>query len=295
MLSPSAQAPGNSPDTPVVATGTSPIAGRPKKKGGFDFWSPERELAMGKQLDGQLLQQVQLLQDPRITGYLEDLTARIARNSDIQVPVVLRVVQTSAPDSFSLPGGFVYITVGMVRETRTEAELAAIISHEVAHIACRHATRQMTKQQMYGFLALPLLFVGGPVAFAIGEGISLAYPFAMLKFSRNSESEADAVGLGYMSATGYDPTAAISLFERVASQENARMPGLRRLVSTHPLTRDRLAAIGLAISKMPPRPESVVNTSEYDEVIGQLESMGYHHDPGIPSLIRRTREDDTRP
>ena len=284
-----------SPDSSSAPAAGLPKPARTKKKGGLDFWSPERELEMGKQLDGQLLQQVRLVQDPQITGYLEEFTARIARNSDVQVPVVLRVVESSVPDSFSLPGGFVYITVGMVRETRSEAELAAILAHEVAHIACRHATRQMTRQQMYGLLSIPLMFVSGPIAFAVAEGVSLAYPFTMLKFSRNSENEADLVGLGYLAATGYDPNAAVSLFERIASQDNARMPGLRRLVSTHPLSKDRLAAITLAIAKLPPRDEAVVSTSDYDEVITRLTRMGYNHDPGIPTLIRRTRDDDGGP
>jgi len=295
VLPPGSLSEPNSAESTAAPPSVSEQTPRPRKKVGLDFWSPERELEMGKQLDGQMLQQVQLLSDPEITDYLEDVTARIARNSEIEVPVVLRVVESSVPDSFSLPGGFLYITVGMVQETRTEAELAAIISHEVAHIARRHATRQMTKQQMFGILSLPLMLVGGPIAFAAAEGVSLAYPFTMLKFSRNSESEADIVGLGYMVATGYDPTAAISLFERVASQDNARMPGLRRLVSTHPLTKDRLAAISKAIAKLPPREESVVSTSQYDEVVGRLSRMGYHHNPGSPALIRRTKDGSARP
>jgi predicted Zn-dependent protease len=252
-------------------------------------------MELGKQLDTQMLSQVQLLDDPVVTGYLEELAARIGRSSDVQVPVILRVVASSQPDSFSLPGGYVYITVGMVQETRTESELAAVLSHEVAHIACRHATRQMTRNQMMGLLSIPLMFVSGPIGVAVGETLSLAYPFTMLKFSRNAESEADAVGLVYLHASGYDPTAAISLFERVASQDHARMPGLRRLFSTHPITRDRLAAASLAIQKLPARQEYVVSTSRYEETVGRLFRLGYTHDPGIPALIRRTRTADTEP
>src|SRR5262249_4178257 len=167
-------APGALPPTPSGAREKS-------VKKGVNFWSPEQEQQMGKQIDGQMRSQVQLLDDPVVTGYIEDVTARIARSSDVEVPVILRVVSSSQPDSFSLPGGYIYITVGMVRETRSEAELAAILSHEVAHIACRHATRQMTKRQLVGLLAIPLMFVSGPIGFAVGEGFSLAYPLTMLK------------------------------------------------------------------------------------------------------------------
>ena len=296
VLPPGALAPDSPEELKSSSASAAPDQPEHKaKKHGLNFWSPEREMEMGKELDGQLLRQVQLLDDPEITGYMEDLTARIARNSDVQVPIVLRVVESSVPDSFSIPGGYVYITVGMVRETRNEAELAAILSHEIAHIACRHATRQMTRQQVVSLLAVPLLFVGGPVGFAIGEGFSLAYPLTMLKFTRNAESEADAVGVGYMEASGYDPNASVSLFERIAAQESNHMVGLRRLFSTHPITRDRMTAVSRAIAKLPPEEEYVVTTSGYDEMISRLSRMGYNRDPGVPTLIRRTGRPEPQP
>jgi beta-barrel assembly-enhancing protease len=259
-----------------------------KTKKVMNFWSPEQETEMGKRLDSEMLSQVQLLEDPVVTDYLEEVTARLARSSDVKVPVVLRVVSSSQPDAFSLPGGYIYITAGMVKETRSEAELAAVLSHEVAHVACRHATRQLTKRQLMSLLAIPLMFVGGPVGFAIGEGFSLAYPLALLKFSRNAESEADAVGLGYMEASGYDPAASISLFERLSSGESSRMPGLRRLLSTHPITKDRLAAAEHVIDQLPTRDEYVLSTSRYEEATARLSHLGFNHDPGIPALVRRT-------
>ena len=294
ILPPGALATEDSTPAAVVPINASTRPRGPRKSG-LNFWSPERELAMGKQLDEQMRMQVQLLEDPVITDYLEDVAGRIARNSDVEVPVVLRVVESSVPDSFSLPGGFVYITVGMVQTTHSEAELAAILSHEVAHISCRHATRQLTKQEIYGLLSIPFMFAGGPVAFVLGETMSLAYPFTMLKFSRNAESEADVVGLVYLSTSGYEPGAAISLFERVASQESTRMVGLRRLFATHPITKDRLATVSRAIAKLPARDEYVVSTSRYEEVVGRLSRMGYNNNPGIPALIRRTRPEDSSP
>ena len=287
------------PEIQPLAPGALPPTKSPAHeksvKKGMNFWSPEQEQQMGKQIDGQMLSQVQLLDDPVVTGYLEDVTARIARSSDVEVPVILRVVSSSQPDSFSLPGGYIYITVGMVRETRSEAELAAILSHEVAHIACRHATRQMTKRQLVSLLAIPLMFVSGPVGFAVGEGLSLAYPLTLLKFSRNAETEADAVGLRYMEASGYDPAAAVSLFERLASADSTRHAALRRLFSTHPITSDRLAAATKTIEKLPPREEYVVDTSRYEEAITRLNRLGFNHDPAKPALIRRTGRDDSQP
>ncbi len=250
---------------------------------------------MGKRLDAQMSQQVPLLFNPPVTGYLDDLTARIVRTSDISMPVVLRVIESSVPDSFSLPGGFIYISVGMIQETRTEAELAAVISHEVAHVACRHATREMTKQQAISMIVVPLAVFGGPVALVIGEGLGFSSPFAMSKFGRMAEGEADLVALRYMSAVGYDPTAAISLFERIASEENSHMLGLRRLAARHPLDKDRIAAMIQAIAKLPVREESVVSTSQYDDVVGRLIRMGYKPELGTPVLIRRTRDEDVEP
>jgi len=266
-----------------------------KKKGGLDFWSPEREQRMGERLDAQMQQSVTLLYAPPVTGYLEDLTARLVRTSEISRPVTLRVVESSAPDSFSLPGGFIYISAGMIQQTRTEAELAALLSHEVAHVACRHATRQMTKQQTIAMVAVPLALFGGPAALAVGEALSFSSPFAMGKFSRMAEDEADLIGLSYMNAVGYDPTAAISLFERIASQEKSDAPGFRRLAARHPLDKDRINAMIQAIAKLPAREESVVSTSQYDEMVGQLTRMGYKRESASPMLVRHTRDEDVQP
>jgi predicted Zn-dependent protease len=271
-----------------VAQKNPSIPAKQKRSRGLNFWSPEKEMQLGKELSGQVESTVRLLEDPIVVDYVAAVSNRIARNSETLMPVQVRVIDSSSLDSFSLPGGYLYITTGMLMSTQTEAELAALLSHEIAHVACRHATRQMTRGQLMNFASLPLLFIGGPVAFAVRQGMSLVFPLSYLKFSRNAEHEADQVGLAYMNAAGYDPAAAVALFERAESQQRVKHAGIVRLFSTHPMAGDRLAAISRTINQLPVHDEYVVSTSRHEEILVRLLRSGAAADSGVPVLRRKT-------
>ncbi|HUK52421.1 MAG TPA: M48 family metalloprotease [Candidatus Binatia bacterium] len=265
------------------------------KPSGLNLWSPEREFALGQQLDRQLLASTQLVDDPAVSAYVSQVARRVAGTSSARVPVQVRVIASNEPNSFSLPGGFVYISAGMVQETESEAELAAVLAHEVAHVSCRHATREMTERQILTWFSMVLMFVGGPAGLALNEAAFFGVPLAEQKISRKDEVEADAVGLRYLLAGGYDPTAAVSLFERMASHERLRGPRIQRIFLSHPLTRDRLAAINREMNKLPEREDYVVSTSQYEGIMARLKRLGFVPDSKGPTLLRRTREADVEP
>ena len=125
-------------DAPAAQPLPSAVVSPVQKRSGLNLWSPEREFALGQKLDQELRANTELIDDPAVTAYVAEVARRVAANSGIRLPVELRVIATAEPDSFSLPGGFLYITAGMVEETQSEAELAAVLAHEVAHIACRY-------------------------------------------------------------------------------------------------------------------------------------------------------------
>src|SRR5712675_3179958 len=106
----------------------------------------------------------------------------------------------------------------------TEAELAGVMSHEIAHVAARHGTRQATRGEIAQLATIPLIFMGGWTGYGIQQAASVAIPVGFLSFSRGFESEADMLGLQYMYKAGYDPTAPIDLFERMLTLEK-RKPG----------------------------------------------------------------------
>ena len=101
------------------------------------------------------------------------------RNSDSRVPFTIKVVDSGEVNAFALPGGFFYVDSGLILAADSEAELAAVMAHEIAHVAARHATKNMTKQQIWNMASIPLMFIGGPAGYAIAEIASIAVPIAI--------------------------------------------------------------------------------------------------------------------
>ena len=145
----------------------------------------------------------------------------LVRNSDSRVPFTIKVLDTGEVNAFALPGGFFYVDSGLILAADSEAELAAVMAHEIAHVAARHATKNMTKQQIWNMASIPLMFIGGPAGYAIAEVASIAVPLGFLKFSRDAEREADMLGLQYDYAAGYDPQAFVQFFETPEGRREA--------------------------------------------------------------------------
>lgn len=263
---------------------------RDPSRGKWNLWSPEREIALGRSLAEDLERNSRLLTDPFVLEYVTEVTERIVRHAEVRMPVVVKVLDSADADSFTLPGGLLYVTTGMIRETRSEAELAGVIAHEVGHVAARHATRQMTRGELMNWATIPLIFFSGPVAYALRQGAALAVPLTYLKFSRNAEREADALGLKYMDASGYDPMACVELFERLNPREKQKHPGITRVFSTHPMTGDRIRDAEKQMERLPEHEEYVLSTSRHDEIRAYLESTPGETESGreAPVLRRST-------
>jgi predicted Zn-dependent protease len=242
---------------------------------GFGNWySIDREISLGKEYSALVEASLKLVDDPAVTEYVNRIGQLLVKNSDAQVPFTIKVVDSDELNAFTLPGGYLYVNYGVILIAEDEAELAGVMAHEVAHVASRHATRQMTRANMLNLMSLPLAMTGGGI---IGEAIHLvvdvAKPMEMLKFSRTFETEADYLGLEYLYAAGYDPQAFISFLERAGAQEKS--PGKwGALLSTHPLTTSRIKKSQVEIAKILPGRESyIVNTSQFDEVKAHLLAM----------------------
>jgi len=235
---------------------------------GVNFYSLEREIALGKQLAEEVQRQAKIVDDPLISEYINRLGQNLVRNSDAKVPFTFQVIDAEAPNAFALPGGFVFVNTGLIEIAEEEDELAGAMAHEIAHVAARHMTRQATKSQIANLATLPLnVLLGGWTGVAVRQGASIAVPMTFLSFSRGDEAEADYLGLQYMYAAGYDPTAVISVFEKLDAL-NRRKPGsVSRLFSTHPMDADRIRKAQKEIQEiLPARDEYVVNTSEYHDM-----------------------------
>src|SRR5438309_58888 len=189
---------------------------------GVNFYSLEKEIALGKQLAQEVERQAKIIDDPVIAEYVNRVGQNLVRNSDAKVPFTIKVLDSEEVNAFALPGGFFFVNSGLILKADNEAELAGVMAHEIAHVAARHGTRQATRGTIINYASIPLIFMGGWTGYAIQEAVSMAIPMGFLKFSRAFESEADLLGLEYMYKAGYDPTAFVDFFEKIQSLEKTK-------------------------------------------------------------------------
>lgn len=241
---------------------------------GINFYSQEKEIALGKQLAEEVRRQSKLLDDPIVGEYINRLGQNLVRNSDASVPFTFQVVKGDQLNAFAFPGGFVFVYTGLIEATETEAELAGAMAHEIAHVAARHFTRQATRGQIANYATVPLVFLGSWIGcYAVRQGADLAIPLGLLSFARRFESEADMLGIQYVYKAGYDPTASVDLFERILSMGKRKPGTIARVLNTHPMTEDRLVQTQKNIAEiLPNRPEYVVTTSEFNEIRQRLKN-----------------------
>jgi len=278
------------------------IGTRDINKHQINFMSYEKEISMGRELAAQVEREVKLLEDPVITEYVNRVGQNLVRNSDAKVPFSIKVVESDEINAFALPGGFFYVNSGLILAADDEAELAGVMAHEIAHVTARHGAEQASKGQLLNIATIPLIFLGGPAGFGIRQASGFLIPVTFLSFSRSAEAEADYLGLQYMYKTGYDPTAAVSFFEKLQAKESAKPGSMSKLFSTHPPTGDRIEMEKKNIETiLPDREQYVVTTSEFNRVKGRLAQLENTRKPAEeenkPSLRRRTtstRNDDDR-
>src|SRR6201981_3046753 len=168
---------------------------------GVNFYSLEKEIALGKGLAQEVERQAKIINDPVIAEYVNRVGQNLVRNSDAKVPFTIKVLDTEEVNAFALPGGFFFVNSGLMLKAESEAELAGVMAHEIAHVAARHGTKQATKGEIVNLASIPLIFVGGLSGYAIQQGAGLALPLGFLSFSRAFEREADYLGLQYLYKT----------------------------------------------------------------------------------------------
>jgi beta-barrel assembly-enhancing protease len=275
--------------------------------GKVNFYSLEKEIALGKQLAQQVERQSKIVNDPVVSEYVNRIGQNLVRNSDAKVPFTIKVIEDPTVNAFALPGGFFFVDTGLVLRADTEAELAGVMAHEIAHVAARHGTRQATRGEIAQLATIPLIFMGGAAAYGIYEASGLLIPMGFLKFQRGFEAEADYLGVQYMYKAGYDPNAFVDFFEKIQTDEKRKPGSVSKLFSTHPMTDDRIVKSQKEISDLQARPEYVVTTSEFNDVKARLAMLENqrrpdqtNQDPNKPTLRRNPNsnapiEDETDP
>lgn len=259
---------------------------------GVNFYSLEKEIGLGKQLAQEVERQAKIIDDPIIAEYVNRIGQNLVRNSDAKVPFTIKVLDSEEVNAFALPGGFFFVNSGLILKTESEAELAGVMAHEIAHVAARHGTRQQTKGDIAQIATIPLIFLGGWTGYIIRQGAGLAIPMGFLSFTRSAEREADDLGLQYMYKAGYDPTAFVDFFEKIETLEKRKPGSISKVFATHPMTDDRIKSAQEEIQTiLAPKPEYVVTTSEFNDVKDRLAMLHNRRkvttdDPNRPRLRR---------
>src|ERR1700732_4162353 len=259
---------------------------------GVNFYSLEKEIAIGKGLAQEVERQAKIINDPVISEYVNRIGQNLVRNSDAKVPFTIKVIDSEEVNAFALPGGFFFVNSGLILKADNEAELAGVMAHEIAHVAARHGTRPATRGEIANLASIPLIFMGGWTGYGIRQAASVLVPVGFLKFSRGFESEADMLGLEYLYKAGYDQTAFVDFFEKIETLEKTKPGTMAKVFSTHPMTDDRIRAAQKNIQeRLVAKPEYVVTTSEFNDVKGRLLAMHNRRkvetdDPNKPRLRR---------
>jgi len=214
--------------------------------GAIELVSVEQEIAIGREANAQVRKRTLALRDRQVAAYVEGVGQRLARAAPgAKYPYSFQVADYREVNAFSLPGGPVWVNRGALAAATNESQLAAVMAHEIAHIAQRHAAGQLTNAIIARW---SLTVLGAMLGNTGGSGAAQAAGALLtngmfLKFSRDDEREADRVGLQIMTTAGWDPRGMIELLDVIRRQQ-ARDPGaVSVFLSTHPAPQERLTEV----------------------------------------------------
>lgn len=238
----------------------------------------QQEIEMGRQAAQQVEASIGLVDDQELQGYVSRIGQRLAAASERpDLPWSFKVVDDPGVNAFALPGGFIYVTRGIMATFMSEAELAAVLGHEIGHVTARHSVEQLSQQQLYGGLAavgVAVFDLGSVAQGLLGGSLQLLF----LKYSRDDERQADELGLRYMTRENYEPREMLDVFATLhrvsAASGGGGTPGW---LSTHPAPEDRFERIAAHIDSDTTRLTNPL--VERDVYLQHVDRLVYGQDP----------------
>jgi beta-barrel assembly-enhancing protease len=254
------------------------LAERTKVKPGWNVFSAQQDVEIGKETSKQAEQQLAMLNDRKVDSYLNRLGLKLAAKAPGEkYPYQFRGVNDASINAFALPGGFLYINRGTIEAAENEAQLAGVIGHEIGHVALRHGTNQMTKATA---MQLPLSVLGGVmgsesiVGLLTQVGANFGAQSILLKYSRTAENQADIIGTQILYDNNYDPREMANFFMKL--EEESKQSGGRSIqfFSSHPNPENRVASVNAEVAKLGGRSGSYQDdTAEFREIQRYVRSM----------------------
>ena len=262
----------------AMLVGASFVAGQTKVTAPKNKYSPAEDVKLGREAAAEVRQQMPMLNDDRVDGYVDRVGARLVEN----IPTEFRhnefrytfdVVNLREINAFALPGGPMYAHRGMIEKAKTEGEMAGVLAHEISHVALRHGTAQASAAGKYqmGQIGSAILgaIIGGRTGAAVSQVGQFGFGTAFLKYGREYEKQADILGAQIMARAGYDPRAMASMFRTIEQEGGGRSP---EWLSNHPNPGNRAEYItreaqNLRVSN------PVQNTQDFQSVQARLGQM----------------------
>jgi beta-barrel assembly-enhancing protease len=255
-------------------------------KPGFNFFSPQQDIQMGKEAKAQVEKQMPVLHDARVTNYLTDLGHRLAQSPHAgNWPFSFEAISDKNINAFALPGGPIFVNTATITAADNEAQLAGVLAHEMSHVVLRHGTHEVSKQNM---IQLPAMLAGSVMGNGIwgrlGQmGVSLAANSVILKYSRDAESQADYNGALVMADAGDNPLEMARFFEKLEAQGGGNSK-LTQFLSDHPNPGNRVKAVEEEIQYIPQKKYSDNITGQFPQIKNYVSRL-----PAPPSPKQPTR------
>jgi predicted Zn-dependent protease len=260
----------------TLSCATDPVSGQPT----LMLLSEDKEVQMGRQTDGQVIRQYGLYEDAALAAYIDDLGQRLARVSHRpSLAYRFKVLDVAVVNAFAVPGGYVYMTRGILAHLNSEAELAGVMGHEIGHITARHSAEQYSKA-MLANIGLAAGMILAPSLQGLGSMVQMGVGALFLKFSRDNEREADRLGVEYANRTGYDGGQMASFFETLERMNpGSDRTGLPTWFSTHPNPEDRERAVRAHAREWQAKLGQKDPTIGRERYLRQIDGLIYGEDP----------------
>ncbi len=227
------------------------------------------EVSIGQDADVQIREQNKMLTDTAWLNYVDRIGQDIVSHCDRRdIQYHFAIIDTNLVNAFATPGGYIYLYTGLLKSMDNEAELAAVMAHEISHVVARHGVKRL--QAAMGVALLQQLVLGNS-SDALNASVGMAVGLSFAGYSRENEREADSYGIAYMTRTGYDPHGAITMFEKLAQMSNGSPDFFESLTMSHPGTQERIANAKEEIASMPGLSANLVlNPDKYRQMKSRL-------------------------
>jgi len=218
---------------------------------GFNVYSKEQDIQVGRQVAAEVMQQVDVVQDRELQDYVKSLGRRLASTPSAgDYPYEFTLINDPSINAFALPGGPIFVHSGLIRAADNEAQVAGVLGHEIAHVALRHGTNQASKASILQIPAAAAgILLGDSAAGQIAQiGTGLGLNLIMLKYSRSAETQADALGARILHEAGYNPIEMARFFETLEKESGGGGP---QFLASHPNPGNRVKAVEAEVRTFP--------------------------------------------